>query len=125
MNSGLMQAVVVVTCALIFYSAGVINEQRKGMLDKRILFYLTVGVTLDISATALMIINSSNIPITFHGLLGYSALLVMLIDAVLIWKHWLKNKTGAVPHRLHMYTRFAYGWWVVAYIAGAIISAVV
>ena len=125
MNPGLMRAVVVVTCALIFYSAGAISEQRQKSISKRILFYLTVGVTLDITSTIMMIISSSNIPLTAHGILGYTALLVMLVDAALVWRHWLKNKGAAVPHKLHIYTRCAYGWWVIAYIAGAIISAVV
>jgi hypothetical protein len=72
-----------------------------------------------------MIINSVNIPITPHGMLGYSALLAMLIDAVLVWRFWLKYHAPAVPHGLHLYTRFAYSWWVLAYIAGAIIANVI
>jgi len=47
---------------------------------------------------------------------------VMLIDAILIWRYWLKNKSAAVSRGLNLYTRYAYGWWVVAYIAGAVIA---
>jgi len=122
MNPGLIRAVAVVTVALVFYSIGVIIEQRKGIVSRRVLFFLTVGVLLDITSTTLMIINSGNIPITVHGVIGYTALMAMLIDAILIWRHRRKNGSGPVPHRLHLYTRIAYGWWVVAYIAGAIIS---
>jgi len=69
-----------------------------------------------------MIISSGNIPITVHGFIGYTALLVMLIDGILIWRQRRRNGSGPVPHGLHLYTRIAYAWWVIAYIAGAIIS---
>jgi hypothetical protein len=70
-----------------------------------------------------MIIGSGNIPITIHGFLGYTALIVMLIDTVLIWRFWTKNGSiNEVNRGLHIYTRIAYSWWVIAYIAGAIIS---
>ena len=123
MNAGLMRAVVVVTVALVFYSIGVITEQRKHAVTRLVLFFLTGGVILDITSTILMIINSGNIPITAHGIIGYTALLVMLIDGILIWRYRLQKGGSPVPRRLHLYTRIAYGWWVIAYIAGAIISS--
>jgi len=123
MNPGLIRAVIVVTIALVFYSIGAITEQRKHAVTRLVLFFLTVGVLLDITSTTLMIINSGNIPITVHGIIGYTALLAMLVDAILIWRHWRKNGSGPVPRPLHLYTRVAYGWWVIAYIAGAIISS--
>jgi hypothetical protein len=124
MNPVLIRAVIVVTFALIFYTIGVIVEQRKSSISWLVLVFLTIGVIFDVSSTALMIIGSSNIPFTVHGVLGYSALTVMLIDTVLIWRHWLKNRQGTVSKSLGLYTRIAYGWWVCAYIAGAIIAMV-
>jgi len=124
MNPILMRAVVVVTFALIFYSIGVITEQRKTSVSRRVLVFLTAGITCDVSSTALMIIGSSNIPFTVHGVLGYSALTLMLIDTILIWSHWVKNRQDTVSRSLSVYTRIAYGWWVIAYIAGAIIAMV-
>ena len=47
----------------------------------------------------------------------------MLVDAVLIWRYWLKNKSATVTRGLNLYTRCAYIWWVIAYIAGAVIAA--
>jgi uncharacterized repeat protein (TIGR03987 family) len=124
MDSGIIRAVVVVTCALVFYSIGVITEQRNKAVSRRVLVFLTGGVALDISATALMILGSTNYPFTVHGFLGYAALLLMLIDAVLIWRHWLRQGGTAIARQLNIYTRFAYGWWVIAYIVGAIMNAV-
>lgn len=123
MNDVLIRAVIVVTVALVCYAVGAINEQRKSIVTRTVLIFLTAGVLLDISSTALMIAGSGNIPITAHGMLGYSALLAMLIDAILIWRHWFKHGRTKVTKRLHMYTRIAFSWWVIAYIAGAIISS--
>jgi hypothetical protein len=125
MNSILIKAVIVVTFALISYSIAVITEQRKGKITNRVLTFLTTGIALDISSTVLMIIGSGKIPITVHGFIGYSALSVMLIETILIWRFRMKNGSDMpVSKGLSTYTRFAYVWWVVAYIAGAIIAIV-
>jgi len=122
LNSTLIKAVIVVTFALISYSIAILTEQRKGYISKVVLGFLTAGVLLDITSTILMITGSRKIPITTHGFIGYSALLVMLIDTILIWRFWCKNRGTQVPHVLNIYTRLAYCWWVIAYIAGAIIA---
>jgi hypothetical protein len=60
---------------------------------------------------------------TYHGFIGWSALGVMLVDAILIWRYWLKNKSAPITRGLNLYTRCAYTWWVIAYVVGAIIAA--
>ncbi|MDA3954493.1 MAG: hypothetical protein PF485_12670 [Bacteroidales bacterium] len=117
-----MIGAIVVTLALISYSIGVITEQRKRKLVKAVLLFITVGIVLDITATICMIIGSTNSPFTIHGFLGYSALIAMLIDVVLIWKFYYKNPAGTeVPKKLHRYTLYAYLWWVVAYVTGSLL----
>lgn len=124
MNPTLITGVVIVTFALLFYSVAVIAEQRKSVVSSVVLVFLTAGIACDITATLYMIVGSRNIPITVHGVIGYSALLAMLVDTMLIWGHWRRNRgVRPVPHGIHLYTRIAYGWWVVAYIAGGIIAA--
>jgi len=120
-----MTGVVIVSFALLFYSIAVIAEQRKPIVSKLVLTFLTAGLACDITSTMYMIVGSRNIPITVHGVIGYSALLAMLIETMMIWGHWRKNRNAVkVPRGLHLYTRIAYGWWVVAYIAGGIIASV-
>ena len=110
----------VVTGALISYSIGVNTEQRTAMVSNKVLWFLTFGVFLDISATIMMIIGSRNSPFTFHGFVGYSALVLMLIDASLIWKYRILNgMEKKVTRILHLYTRYAYIWWIAAYITGS------
>lgn len=115
-----MIGAVVVTLALISYSIGVITEQKKRKLVKTVLIFVTVGIILDITATICMILGSTNSPFTFHGFLGYSALIAMLIDVISIWNFYKKNGSGTeVPKKLHKYTLYAYLWWVIAYITGS------
>ena len=126
MNPTLMTGTMVVTCALVSYSIAVIAEQRGKTITRFVLVFLTLGICLDVTATALMIIGSHNIPLTPHGILGYTALAAMLTDTVWIWKTRLKGICPMpVPRKLHLYTRAAYAWWVLAYVAGGIIAAFV
>ena len=111
----------IVVLALLSYSVAIFTEQRKRAVNTVVLIFLTLGIILDIVATAFMIAGSSNSPFTAHGFLGYSALLAMLIDFFLIWKHRLKNGVNAeVSTGLHLYSRYAYLWWVVAFVTGSL-----
>jgi hypothetical protein len=111
LNPTLIIGISIVTGALVFYSIAVISEQRKKVLGPEMIACLTIGIVLDVTATAFMIAGSRNLPFTVHGILGYSALLAMLIDTILTWRHWKSpNMLQPVPRRLHLYTRFAYAW---------------
>lgn len=115
----------IVTLALISYTIAIITEQRKHVISNFILRFLTLGVILDIIATSCMIIGSTNSPFTIHGILGYTALSAMVIDAILLWRfRFLKGLGTTVPRPLHLYSRFAYSWWVIAYITGGLIVIV-
>ncbi len=114
-------AATVVTLALISYSIAIITEQKKRKVINLVLIFLTLGVVLDISATTMMIIVSENSPFTIHGILGYSSLTLMIIDAVLLWKFRMKSGSEEkVARPLHLYSRIAYIWWVAAFITGTL-----
>lgn len=124
MNLTLFSGTFIVTIALISYSIAILTEQMKHTINKIVVFFLTMGLVMDIAATILMIAGSKNIPFTFHGLLGYSALATMLLDTILIWKIYLRNAINPeVPRNVHLYSRYAYVWWVVAYITGGIMAS--
>ena len=113
----------IVTLALICYSIGIISEQVKKKIIPRVLIFITLGVALDITATAFMILGSKNSPFTAHGFIGYSALFIMLIELARIWRTYNKLGMGAdVPKGVHLFSRYAYIWWVVAYITGSLIA---
>jgi len=71
-----------------------------------------------------MILGSTKGAFTLHGFIGYSSLIAMFIDAVLIWKQKSQNGLNAnVPKALHIYSRYAYIWWVIAFITGGLLVA--
>lgn len=122
MNPLLKLGTTIVFFALASYSIAIFTEQRKKILRRRILVFLTLGVALDITATVLMVLGSPNGGFTLHGIIGYSSLAGMFIDAVLIWR--LKIQKGSyspVPNGIHIYSRYAYIWWVVAFITGGLL----
>ena len=123
MNPTLITGTIIVTFALLFYSISVITEQRLKSLTLFVLTTRTIGVVLDITATAFMIIGSRRMPFTFHGLLGYTALAGMLVDTILVWRHSKQQARQPVSAGLKLYTRLAYFWWVAAYLAGGLIAA--
>jgi len=114
-----MAAVGTVTLALVLYSVGTLAEQRSHRAGARVRAFLTLGLTCDVIATALMIAATGSLAPTLHGILGYSALALMLIDVVLIWRHWRTAAEAPIPRRLHVYARVAYAYWVIAYFTGA------
>jgi uncharacterized repeat protein (TIGR03987 family) len=123
MNTLSIAGAIIVTLALISYSIGIISEQLKKKIIPRVLVFLTLGVVLDVTATIFMILGSKNSPFTIHGFIGYSALIVMLIELVRIWRVYNREGiNGDVPRGLHLYSRVAYVWWVVAYITGSLIA---
>lgn len=122
MNPLLIAGSITVTLALVFYSIGILTEQFIKKISGRVLFFITLGIIFDIAATIFMIAGSPNSPFTLHGFLGYSALAVMLIDVILMWR--LKLISGLnqdVPFGLHRYSKYAYFWWVIAYITGVLL----
>lgn len=115
----------VVTLALVFYSIGFAKERRRKKVTSQVLMFYTTGILLDITATILMIIGSSRGMVTIHGLIGYSSLLGMLADTLLLWRHNLKAGPGKdVSNSLHLYSRIAYTWWIIAYITGGLLVAI-
>jgi hypothetical protein len=113
----------IVILALAAYSVAIITEQRKRHVINAVLTFMTVGIVLDITATAFMILGSTNPPWTLHGILGYSSLAAMLLDAILLWRHRLVHGAATeVSKSLHLYSRVAYVWWLLAFATGAAIS---
>lgn len=113
-----------VNMALVMYSIGILSEQRKKVITNHILFFITLGIIFDIMATTIMIISSSKGILTLHGALGYSALWIMIIDWIWMYTFRKRNSSStAVSQKLHIFSRIAYVWWVLAYITGAILIA--
>ncbi len=120
MNIFILIGTITVTAALLAYSIAILTEQFKRKINTVVLVFLTVGITLDIVATSFMIYGSSNSAFTLHGFIGYSALLAMLTDTVLIWKYYLKFGEKITVF-IHRYSFAAYLWWVFAFVTGGLL----
>jgi hypothetical protein len=124
MNIFLTCGIAIVNIALIAYTVAFFYIMRGKRITNKALTLLSVGVSLDMTSTSFMIFGSSHSFLSTHGLLGYSALLAMLIDCILLWSLRIKqDNNAAIPLSLHRYTRIAYIWWIAAYVAGAAIVA--
>ena len=109
--------------ALLFYILFIINENKQRKASNRVLTLITLAVIFDIIATSFMMLGTTRTYFTFHGIIGYLGLLLMLIDAVLLWKH--KIKEGAeklLSNGLHLYSKIAFSWWMIAFITGVVVT---
>ncbi|HAN79087.1 MAG TPA: hypothetical protein DCQ31_15630 [Bacteroidales bacterium] len=124
MNSILIAGTIVVVLALIAYSVGVYIEQTKRRINRYVVFFMSLGIFFDVTATVLMIAGSTNSPFTFHGFLGYSALILMIIEVVLIISFKINNSSDTlVPKKLHKYSLLAYCYWFFVFVTGGLIAA--
>lgn len=122
MNNLVLTGTIIVFFALSFYTIGIVREQRSKTVSQSVLLFLSLGLAFDIAATLFMIIGSSAKGITLHGVIGYSSLLGMLIDNILLWRLRLKSGINSkVSKSIHLYSRYAYAWWVIAFITGALL----
>ena len=120
-----MIGAMVVTVALTFYTIGFLKERKLKLVTSKVLLFYTLGISLDITATVLMIIGSSKGMLTVHGFIGYSSLLGMLADTYMLWRYNINNgPEKEVSRGLHIYSRIAYTWWVIAYITGGLLVMV-
>ena len=121
MNPTLTMGTRLVAAALLFYSLAFWPLQKKKVATKLILSFQSLGLVLDISATLFMILGSKNSPFTFHGVLGYSALLLMVIKTVFVLRSALVGRfSQPITSALSLCSRIAYGWWVIAFIVGGL-----
>jgi hypothetical protein len=109
--------------ALILYTLFIIYENRNQKTTKVVLIFITLAVIFDITATTCMMIGTTRTYFTFHGILGYIGLLLMVTDAFLLWKFKLKNGTEIlISKSLNSFSKIAYVWWIIAFITGVLVS---
>lgn len=115
--------IIFVHIALILYTLFIVFESRKHKTTKLVLVLISLAVMFDVIATACMMIGTTRTYFTFHGIMGYIGLLLMLVDAVLLWKYKLKyGIENLISKSLNSFTKIAYSWWIIAYITGVLVS---
>jgi hypothetical protein len=115
--------IIFVHTALILYTLFIIFENRKQKTTKSVLVFITLAVIFDIAATTCMMIGTTRTYFTFHGIVGYIGLLLMVVDAFLLWKY--KFRYGAdilISKSLNSFSKIAYIWWIIAFITGVLVT---
>jgi len=111
----------IITFSLLSYGIGVISVMRFGFVTRSVLLFLTIGLILDIIAIWFMIAGSENSPFNLHGILGYTALLTMFVNVILLWKEFrAKGLNAGISLKIVRYTKFAYLWWLIIYFLGSV-----
>jgi len=109
--------------ALVLYTLFIIYESKNKKTTKSVLILITSAVIFDILATTCMMIGTTRTYFTFHGIMGYIGLLLMIVDAVLLWKFKIKHGMETVISKsLNSFSKIAYTWWIIAYITGVLVS---
>lgn len=123
MSYVIIAGVILIHIALILYSVFIYKEHKYKRATKGLLVFITAAVLFDISATACMMIGTAEKYFTLHGILGYTALAVMVTDAIFIWRHY--NKFGSeVPFSdtLNRNSKLGYILWLIAFFTGEMLA---
>lgn len=119
----IITGVILIHIALILYSIFIFKEHKYKRATKGVVWFISVAVVFDISATVCMMLGTAEKYFTLHGILGYTALVVMLIDAVFIWKHKIKYGSE-VPFSatLNRNSKLGYILWLIAFTTGEMLA---
>ena len=119
----ILAGVVLIHIAFVLYTIFIIKESKYKRATPGVVGFITVAVLFDISATSAMMIGTEKQYFTTHGILGYTALCLMILDAIYIWKHRLRHGSS-VPFSdvLNRNSKLAYALWLAAFSTGEIIA---
>jgi hypothetical protein len=117
--------VILIHIALVLYSIFIYKERKYKRATNGVVGFITAAVIFDISATLCMMIGTVEGWLTLHGVLGYTALTVMVIDAVFIWRHRIKQGTE-VPFSdtLNRNSKLGYILWLIAFGTGEMLAVI-
>jgi heme/copper-type cytochrome/quinol oxidase subunit 4 len=115
--------VVAINLALIAYTVGIIAAHRRRRATTLVLGGFAVAVALDVVATGCMVAGSSKSWFTPHGVVGYTALLVMVVVVSRLWALSRKGPDAEISAKLYGFLRGAYVLWLVAYGVGVALAA--
>lgn len=125
MPSVIVAGVILIHIALILYSVFFYKEHKYKRATTGLLIFITIAVMFDLSATICMMMGTAKEYFTLHGILGYTALTVMIIDAIFIWKHRINNGSETpFSVNLNRYSVFAYILWIIAFATGEYLAII-
>ena len=116
----LIYAIISITLALVFYSIGVWSEKIQGTLKTWHLIIFWMGLVFDTVGTSLMkVIADGDSILSFHGITGLLAIILMAVHAVWATKVVLANNE---KERLNFHKFSIVVWliWLIPFVSGAV-----
>lgn len=119
----ILTGVVLIHIAVVLYTIFIIKETKYKRATNGVTGFITAAVLFDIAATSCMMIGTDEDYFTLHGILGYTALFLMILDAIFIWKHRMKHgRQVPFSARLNRNSKLAYVLWLAAFFTGEYIA---
>ena len=116
----LVFSIILMTLALIIYTISILNEFRQKTLLPWHAIMFCIGFTFDAVSTFIMYkLGGSKLNFGLHAILGYTALFLMLLNAigsVIILKKDNKN----LIINFYKFSIFAWIIWIISYILGIV-----
>ena len=124
-NPTLIFAIVFINLACLLYTIGVWAERIQRRLKWWHTFFFWSGLASDaIGTSAMGMLAGSMFRLTFHGLTGNAAILLMLFHA--IWATVvLVRKEEKMILRFHRFSIFVWSVWLIPMASGAVFGATV
>jgi len=113
----LVISIILVNLALVFYSVSILNEfKRKTLLPWHVVMFC-IGLICDAFGTYIMYqIGGSKISVGIHDILGFGALLLMLINAIV--SVFIIKKYEYLINQFYKFSIFAWVIWIISYVLG-------
>ncbi|MFL0269980.1 HsmA family protein [Candidatus Clostridium radicumherbarum] len=109
-----------ITLALVFYTIGVWSEKRQGKLKLWHVIIFWCGLVCDTLGTTLMFkIAKDGFDLSFHGITGISAIILMLFHVLWATVVLLKNDEK-MKLEFHKFSIMVWIIWLIPFISGAI-----
>ena len=117
----LILAIITITLALIFYSAGVWCEKIKGCLKILHLLLFWIGLTFDTTGTILMSVITEKSNFDIHTLTGILSILLMALHAFWATIVLIRNQEKMM-YTFHKFSIFVWLIWLVPYMTGVVMN---
>jgi len=123
MTTELLFSIIFINLAMVLYSIGVWAERIQRKLKWWHLWFFWSGLICDtIGTTAMFVIADSFWSLTFHGITGKVAILIMLFHA--IWATWvLIKKDEKLILSFHKFSVIVWIIWMIPMLSGMILGA--
>lgn len=120
----LKYAVIFINLAFVFYTIGVWSEKKQGILKLWHVVIFCIGLLFDTLGTGFMgKISGSMFSVSFHGITGLSALILMIFHVlwaiVVLFRNNEKMKA-----EFHRFSIVVWLIWLIPFLSGAIMGMI-